>query len=176
VTDPSGAGLVPRAGRTETQLPTVTSVSAAGVISETFVADEKPTEDVTLLAFTANVLPVTEAISPDRWSLPPPLGVGVDPDVVGAVALVVPEAAGCGAEFDVVGDEPQAATDNAVNPIRTRNANPRCVSDAGAVRVMAPQSAAQLGLPFTALMRMLCVATRLYQVREFSYAVMSSMV
>jgi hypothetical protein len=115
------------------------SVSAAGVISETFVADEKPTIEVTLLSLTASVLPVTEVISPATWSLPPFDGCDV-PDVGAAVALVVPDA--CGDEVDGVGDEPQAAIDRAVMPIRTGRAYPCCLTEAAVVRVMASQSAA----------------------------------
>ncbi|WP_445169442.1 hypothetical protein ACTXG7_09040 [Mycolicibacterium sp. Dal123E01] len=64
MSDPSGAGALPRAGRTATQLPTVTSVSAAGVISEILVADEKPIVELMLLSLTIIVLPVTEVINP----------------------------------------------------------------------------------------------------------------
>lgn len=111
----------------------MTSVRAAGVTSETFVAEENPTVAEALFWATTSVLPVTEVIRPATWSLPPPLGAGDVPDVVGAVALLVPDACGCCGEFDEVCDPPQAATDNAVMPIRIGSAYPRRVRGAGAV-------------------------------------------
>lgn len=119
VTVPPLCGPLPRAGRTATQLPAVTSVSCAGESSEIFVDGENATAAAPLGWVRWIVVPDTDAISPATRSLP--LADGA-PDVDGAVD-VDPFA-----RVDVVGelgelvvDEPHAANDSTVIPTTARS-------------------------------------------------------
>lgn len=102
-------------GRTRTQLPAVTSVSAAGVTSVTLVVEVKFTAAFELSSLVTWIeLPATEAIRPLTWASP--LGVG---DVV--VEVTVDGETDVDVGLDLF-DEPHAATDSAVAPVMARTA------------------------------------------------------
>ncbi|WP_231990641.1 hypothetical protein [Mycobacterium sp. 852002-30065_SCH5024008] len=112
---PPWAGWV---GRTVTQLPEVTSVSAAGVVSVTLVVEVKLTAAVELSSLVTRMeLPATDAIRPLTRASP----------LAGAGDVVVEVTTEVDVEVDVVGvallDELHAATDNAATPVTARIAN-----------------------------------------------------
>jgi hypothetical protein len=105
-----------RPGCTLMQLPAVTSVSCAGVSSETSVDGVKSTVAVPDRWLTWMVLPDTESISPRTQSLPLADADG-DDDVGGKLVGFADVGF---ALFDV---PPQAATDSAAAPVTARIAN-----------------------------------------------------
>jgi hypothetical protein len=111
-------GADSRAGRTVTQLPAVTSVSAAAVTSVTFVDGVKATAALPFSCVTVAVFPDTDAISPltRAW----PVAGGDVADVAGAAAELVVLGAVVGPELF---DEPHAATETAVTPVSASIAN-----------------------------------------------------
>jgi hypothetical protein len=104
-------------GRTLTQLPTVTSVRAAGVTSVTLVDVVKSTVALPFSCVTWAALPDTDAISPRTCAWP----------VAGGDGAVVAELGVEPTLGDVVGpavcDELHAAMDSAVTPVTARIAN-----------------------------------------------------
>lgn len=135
---PSTAGLIrtdpaviawspcdsPCVGRTLTQLPAVTSVRVAAVVSVTFVASVKSTVALPFWAVTWAALPDTDAIRPltRAW----PAGVGVVGLVGDAEGVVV--ALDVGEEPDDpdgpgVFDEPHAAMEKAAIPLTAKIVN-----------------------------------------------------
>jgi hypothetical protein len=127
-TDPAVIGWSPWdppwAGRTLTQLPAVTSVSAAGLASLTFVDAVKSTVALPFFWVTWAALPDTDAISPLTCAWPVAGGTEEDGGVVDGGAAVAPGELVLG---DVVGldvfDEPHAAMDSAVTPVTAMIAN-----------------------------------------------------
>ena len=114
----------PRVGRTLTQLPAVTSVSAAGLASVTLVDEVKSTVALPFFWLTWAALPDTDAISPLTCARPVTGGAEEDGGVVDGGAAVAPGELALG---DVVGldvfDEPHAAMDSAVTPVTAMIAN-----------------------------------------------------
>jgi len=123
---PSTAGLIrtdlaviawppwdsPWTGRTLTQLPALTSVSAAGVTSVTVVDGPKSTAALPFSPVSWTALPDTDAISPLALAVPPGADAGE-----GACACAVVEPVGpAGAVGVAVFELPHAATDSAVAP------------------------------------------------------------
>lgn len=106
------------AGRTVTQLPTVTSPSAPAVTSVTFVDVVKTTAALPFSCVTWAVFPDTDAIRP-RTRAWPVAGGEVDGGADDIAELVGP---GDELGLDVV-DEPHATTDSAVTPVTPSIAN-----------------------------------------------------
>jgi hypothetical protein len=102
-------------GCTVTQLPEVTSVSAASVTSVTLVDPVKSTVAVPVSSVTWIVLPATTAINPATCSLPVAGAdeVAEDPVVLGDVVVVGPD----------LFDELQDPADIAVTPAMARIAS-----------------------------------------------------
>ncbi len=148
VNEPFGPGAPPCSGRTLTQLPTVTSVTAAGSVSQTLVLAEKPTVTVPSRFCTDAVVPLTDSIRPAAWSLPLS-AVGAEFDD----ALLVADAWGAGG----AADDPHAATEIATRPVRSTPEEGRCSGDAEGVRCMGLPSRWELGWRLGPLMRSLCV-------------------
>jgi hypothetical protein len=120
-----------RPGCTLMQLPAVTSVSWAGVSSETSVEGVKSTVAVPERWLTWIVLPDTESISPRTQSLPLADADG-DDDVGGELVGFADVGF---AVFDV---PPQAATDSAAAPVtaRTANRDSRAVGEMASIEVL----------------------------------------
>ncbi len=108
-----------RVGCTLMQLPAVTSVSCAGVSSETSVDGVKSTVAAPDRWLTWIVLPDTESISPCTQSLPFADADGGDDDV----GLEVVGLAAVGFVLFDVWDAPHAARDSAVAPVSAKIAN-----------------------------------------------------
>lgn len=101
-----------------TQLPVVTSGSAAGVTSATLVDGVKSTVALPFSCWvTCIALPDTDAIRPLTCAWPLAGGAEVVCEVVGELAVELGDVVG----LDVF-DEPHAATDSAAAPVTARTA------------------------------------------------------